>query len=175
MSARITIVYFSATDHVRQLAEAVAQGASDDGAEVRLRAVEDASHADLEWANGFAFGTPARYGLPAGELKTFIDTLVPLWKDGKLRNKVATSFVSSQNEHGGQESTVLALNNAFYHWGAIIVGPDSSEEESREVGANPYGTSYPSGGDDGEVPEPFLLAARRQGARVSAYAAKLAA
>jgi multimeric flavodoxin WrbA len=44
-----------------------------------------------------------------------------LWGQGKLISKVATSFTSSQTDHGGQESTILALNNTFYHLGAIVL------------------------------------------------------
>jgi multimeric flavodoxin WrbA len=36
---------------------------------------------------------------------------------GRLVDKVATAFTSSQTEHGGQESTTLALNNTLCHRG----------------------------------------------------------
>ena len=42
-------------------------------------------------------------------------------QEGKLINKVVTAFTSSQTPHGGQESTILALNNTFYHWGSVIL------------------------------------------------------
>jgi multimeric flavodoxin WrbA len=32
---------------------------------------------------------------------------------GKLVDKVATAFTSSQTEHGGQEPTTLAVNNSL--------------------------------------------------------------
>src|SRR4051812_50083935 len=76
---------------------------------------------DLEWADGIAVGTPTRFGNVAAQLKMFLDQAGELWEQGKLINKVATSFTSSQTEHGGQESTILALNNTFYHWGGNVV------------------------------------------------------
>ena len=57
----------------------------------------------------------------AAQLKQFIDQAGKLWQQGKLADKVATSFTSSQTTHGGQESTILALNNTFYHWGMLIL------------------------------------------------------
>ena len=81
--SKIAVIYYSATGHVHRLAEAVANGAADAGADVRLRrvaelareevigrqdawhehyeatlgVVEEARLEDLEWAEGFAFGT----------------------------------------------------------------------------------------------------------------------
>src|SRR5690606_28095746 len=119
-----------------QMAEAAAEGARAAGAEVRLLKVAElapdaaidsnrawrahlmstryipiATPADLEWANGFLLGTPTRFGLPAAQLKQFIDTLGPIWTAGKLQNKAAGAFTGAGNLHGGQESTLLALQN----------------------------------------------------------------
>jgi NAD(P)H dehydrogenase (quinone) len=44
-----------------------------------------AAHDDLRWADGFAFGTPSRFGAPAAQLKQFIDTTGGLWVEGALR------------------------------------------------------------------------------------------
>ena len=81
----------------------------------------DARLEDIEWADGIAFGTPTRFGNVSAQLKLFLDLAGELWQQGRLVDKVATAFTSSQTEHGGQESTILALNNTLYHWGAIIV------------------------------------------------------
>ena len=86
-------------------------------------------------------GAPTRYGLPAAQLKQFLDQTGPLWGAGKLVNKVGGSFTASATAHGGQESTVLAINNTFYHWGSIIVGPGYADPVQFEAG-NPYGASH---------------------------------
>ena len=124
--ARIAVIYYSATGNVHALANAVAEGAESAGAEVRVRQVEeiaseqlisqnqhwgrhraavrdqpDATLADLEWADGIAFGTPTRFGNVAAQLKQFMDQAGDLWEEGKLADKLATSFTSSQTEHGG--------------------------------------------------------------------------
>jgi NAD(P)H dehydrogenase (quinone) len=143
---KIAVIYYSAYGHTYELAKALEEGARSVGAETRLRKVRElapeeviatqkgwadhriatqhvreASLDDLEWADGFAFGTPTRFGGPSAQLKQFIDTTGSLWQKGALADKAATSFSGAMNPHGGQESTILALNNVFYHWGAIIV------------------------------------------------------
>ena len=196
----IAVIYYSSTGHVHQLAHAVGEGAEETGAEVRIREVEElapeeviqsqdawnehyvaqkeepkATLDDLEWADGFAFGTPTRYGSMASQLKQFIDTTGPIWAAGKLANKPATSFTSAMNRHGGQESTILALNNVFYHWGSVIVAPGYTDPLLYASGGNPYGTSYVAGQDIAkELPEEIRTSARYQGRRLATFAAKLA-
>jgi NAD(P)H dehydrogenase (quinone) len=196
--SKIAVVYYSATGHVHEMAEAVVKGAKDAGAEVRLRRVvelapeevirrQDAWREhyertvplvaevaldDLEWADGLAFGTPTRFGLPAAQLKEFIDQTGAMWVKGRLANKVATSFTSSQNAHGGQESTLLALNNVFYHWGCVIVPPGYTHAVVAAAGGNPYGASYPAGAGDAVSAE-ALTAAHYQGYRLAQYAGRL--
>lgn len=200
MPTRIAVIYYSATGHVHALAEALAEGAAQEGAEVRLRRVaelapeeavranpawaehrdavadkvEVASIGDLDWADGYAFGTPTRFGNPTAQLKQFIDQAGPLWGQGKLADKAATSFTSAQNVHGGLESTILAVNNVFYHWGAVIVAPGYTDQRLFAAGGNPYGTAFASGpsGDD-PVTDPALTAARIQGGRLATFAGRI--
>jgi NAD(P)H dehydrogenase (quinone) len=125
---------------------------------------------ELEWADGIAFGSPTRFGNVAAQLKMFLDQAGTLWEQGKLINKVATSFVSSQTEHGGQESTILALNNTFYHWGAIVLPLGYTVREAFDGGGNPYGASY-TAGTRVAPPNPHTLAvAAAQGGRLARVA-----
>lgn len=195
--SNITIVYYSSTGHTYEVAKAVEAGALATGAQVRLRKVRElagpeaiaakpawAQHLeatkhvpeatldDLEWADGYVFGTPTRFGLPAAQLKQFIDTVGPIWSTGKLQDKAAAAFTGAGNAHGGQESTLLALHNMFYHWGSIIVPPGYTDASVRPAGGNPYGTSFTAGGP---LSAETLAAARYQGQRVARFAALLAA
>jgi NAD(P)H dehydrogenase (quinone) len=194
-SGRVLVAYYSATGHVHALARAVARGAEDAGAEVRLRHVEElapemlisanqawgrhrsevsqeptATLEDLEWADGLAFGTPTRFGNVAAQLKMFLDQAGELWEQGKLINKVATAFTASQTVHGGQESTILALNNTFYHWGAIVLPLGYTISEVFNGGGNPYGASYTSGTRVGPPHADAIAVATAQGRRLARVA-----
>ena len=195
MEARVAVIYYSATGNVYRLARAVAEGAEEAGAQVRLRQVEElfselaisqnqlwgrhrsettrvpaATLDDLEWCDGVAFGTPTRFGNVSAQLKQFIDQAGQLWQDGKLADKAATSFTSAQNVHGGQESTILALNNTLYHWGMVIVPLGYTVHEVFDAGGNPYGASFASGHSVGGPDERALAVARYQGKRLASYA-----
>ncbi|MFI6743121.1 NAD(P)H:quinone oxidoreductase [Nonomuraea sp. NPDC050451] len=193
----VAIIYYSATGTVHALARAAAEGAEKAGAHVRLRKVAEtappaaisanpawgrhiqdtadvaeAGLDDLAWADAVLFGTPTRFGNPASQLRAFIDTTGSLWFQGKLANKVYSAFTASNTAHGGQESTILALGNTFYHWGGIIVPPGYTDPIQFQSG-NPYGTSHVTGdGAPGDVP---LDAARYQARRVVDTAASLKA
>jgi NAD(P)H dehydrogenase (quinone) len=194
----LAVIYYSSTGNVHALAEALAEGASDAGAQVRLRRVAElapaeaidsnpawrahleatahipeATHDDLRWADGFAFGTPARYGNVSSQLKQFLDTTAALWAAGELADKPATAFTSAINRHGGNESTLLALYNTMHHWGAIVVPPGYTHEAFTNAGGNPYGVAHASGG--GPPGDDVLAAARHQGERLARIAQLLRA
>jgi len=133
------------------------------------RNVPEATPADIEWCDGYVFGSPTRFGLPAAQLKQFIDTLGPLWAQGKLQDKAAGAFTGAGNLHGGQESTLLALHNMFYHWGSIIVPVGYTDLSVKAAGGNPYGTSFNDGRGE-PLPELVLAAACHQGARIARFA-----
>src|SRR3954451_2359980 len=193
--ARVAVIYYSARGNTHALARGAAEGAEREGAEVRLRHVAelnqellisvkqywgrhrseiehlpDASVEDLQWADGIAFGSPTRFGNVAAQLKLFLDLAGELWQRGELIDKVTTAFTSSQTEHGGQESSILALNNTFYHWGAIVLPLGYTVHEVFNGGGNPYGTSFTSN-DHGSGPDEETLAvARAQGTRLARVA-----
>ena len=194
MSAKVAIIYYSATGTTYALARAIEEGAREVGAEVRLRKVhelapeeaiksnqgwaahrlesqniEEATLDDLRWADAIIFGTPTRYGLPTAQLKQFIDTTGGLWATGKLVNKIASSFTSAATMHGGHETTLTSLYNTFYHWGAIIVSPAYADPVQFQAG-NPYGTSFTSNNGELKPDETALAAARFQGKRVTEVA-----
>jgi NAD(P)H dehydrogenase (quinone) len=197
---RVAVIYYSATGDVHRLAHAVAQGAQAEGAEVRLRHVEEvasellisqnqhwgrhraevedepvATLDDLEWADGVALGTPTRFGNVAAQLKQFIDQAGRLWQEGKLADRVGTAFTASMTAHGGQESTILALNNTLYHWGMLILPLGYTVSEVFNAGGNPYGASYTSGKRVDGPDERAIAAARYQGQRLARYAAVIGA
>jgi hypothetical protein len=62
-----------------------------------------ATHDDLRWADGYAFGTPTRYGNVSSQLNAI-------------------------KRHGGNESTLLALYNTMHHWGAVVIAPGYTDD-----------------------------------------------
>ena len=131
----------------------------------------DTSEGLRNWADAVVFGTPTRYGNPASQLKQFIDTTGSMWLQGRLADKVYSAFVSAGTNHGGLESTLLALSNTFYHWGSIIV-PPAFADPVQFANGNPYGVSFAS--SNGTVPpdETALASARFQGRRTVEVAAQ---
>ena len=200
MTAKIAVVYYSATGTVHALAQAVAEGAASAGAEVRLRRVAELApdsaidqnplwrrHADattsipeaeiddLAWADAYAFGTPTRFGMPAAQLKQFIDQAGGLWQEGRLAGKPVTAFTSAYNRHGGNEATLLSLANVFYHWGCLIVPPGFTDPAVYAAGGNPYGASAVTGPTGDDLRTASLEAARYQGHRLARTTIRLRA
>jgi NAD(P)H dehydrogenase (quinone) len=196
-NVRLAIIYYSTYGTNHQMAEAAAEAARSTGAEVRLRKVretapegivagqdawraqaeksahiEEASNADLEWANAYLFSAPTRYGSAASQMRAFIDQTGPLWATGKLANKAASAMSSAQNPHGGQETTVQSLNNTFCHWGCVVVPPGYTDPITFQSGGNPYGVTVTANGEP--IPVPVLNAIRHQARRLVEVAGKLA-
>jgi NAD(P)H dehydrogenase (quinone) len=195
-SPKIAIIFYSTYGTNHAIAEAAAKAAEAAGAEVRLRRIpetapqevvagQDAwkaqadktadipevSHDDMEWADGYFISAPTRYGVSASQLRAFIDTLGPLWLEGKLANKTFTATTSAQNAHGGQETTLIGLYTTAIHWGAILVTPGYTDQSIFAAGGNPYGYSASAGAFDaaGEA------AVAHQARRLVEITAKLAA
>jgi NAD(P)H dehydrogenase (quinone) len=194
--ARIAIVYYSTYGTNHQVAEAAAEAARAAGAEVRLRRIPEtapaevvasqeawkaqfdkaqdipeASADDMEWANGYFFISPTRFGTVASQMRAFIDTLGGLWFAGKLANKTFTAATSAQNPHGGQESTLLGLYTTAMHWGSVIVAPGFTDQSVFDAGGNPYGFSTTPGALD----DKGRAAVAHQAKRLVEMTAKLAA
>jgi NAD(P)H dehydrogenase (quinone) len=183
---KIAVVFHSATGNTAELADAVASGAEEAGAETRVRRVRElwpaddgaggsdvllAELSDLEWADAFAFGTPTRFGLVSAELKAFLDQAGPLWQRGALVDKAVTAFTGAHTEHGGHETTIASLHNVFTHWGCVIVPLGYTHPAVFRTG-NPYGSSWRF--HEGTGPDDETLAvARHQGHRLATVAARL--
>ncbi|MDB4873834.1 MAG: flavoprotein WrbA [Gemmatimonadetes bacterium] len=196
-NARVAVIYYSTYGHNHQMAEVAADAAKAAGAEVRLRKVretappaviegqapwkahveatahvQEASTDDMEWANAYFFSCPTRFGVVASQLRVFIDTLGPIWAQGKLANKAVTAMTSALNAHGGQETTLISLYTTMMHWGAIIVPPGYSDPSLYAAGGNPYGVSLTAGNDP--IGEESKTAIRYQAKRLVEFAEKLA-
>ena len=166
---KLSIIYYSGFGTGHAMASRLEETAVSLGAEVRRRRVREtapdevvqsvdawAAHAasvadepvaepaDLDWADAVIMGSGTRYGHVTSQLQSFIDTLGPLWQEGKLADKVYAAFTSSQTLHGGQETTLEAMNTTFAHFGGIIVPPGYTDAV-KFVDGNPYGVGKVTG------------------------------
>lgn len=198
-TVKILIAFYSRNGNTAALAEAIAEGARAEGAEVTLRRADELvseqiiasvpgwkesrealkakyqvpTAADAESADAIILGTPTRFGNVSSELKAYLDSLGDLWFRGALVNKVGGTFVTTSTTHGGNESTHLTLYNVMAHLGMIIVPPGYSDPIYFQAGT-PYGASSVSGANSDQPPtENDLAAARHQGKRTAQIAAKI--
>ena len=198
--ARVLVLYYSSYGHVETMAGAVAEGARDGGAEVDIKRVPElvpeevarSSHykldqpaaiaqiSDLEAYDAIIVGVGTRYGRMAAQMANFWDGTGGLWAQGKLVGKVGAAFTSTASQHGGQETTLMAIHTMLFHQGMIEVGlPYSFKGQlslAEVTGGTPYGASTLAGADGSrQVSDNELDGARYLGRHVAQIAAKLAA
>jgi NAD(P)H dehydrogenase (quinone) len=197
---KVLVLYYSSYGHIERMAEAVAEGVRDAGAEVVIKRVPELVSEEVARKSGYKldqkapiatveelpdydaiiFGSGTRYGVVTSQLRNFIDQTGGLWAKGALVGKVASAFTSSASQHGGQETTILTLIPTMLHQGMVVVGLPYSFQGQMGVdevkGGSPYGASTITGADGSRMPsETELAGARFQGKHVAQIAAKLAA
>jgi NAD(P)H dehydrogenase (quinone) len=201
MATNLLIAFYSRGGSTEALANALAEGARAQGAEVRLRRArefvgpeimakapgwaegaarmnalyEAPTEADAEWADAIAFGSPTRFGNVSAELKAYIDGLGGLWFGGKLVGKAGSVFCATGGAHGGAESTLLSLYNPMAHLGLIIVPLGYGDPIMFRAGT-PYGAHAAVDGQHvTKVGDDELEVARYQGKRLTQVATALKA
>lgn len=202
MSTKVQVIFYSMYGHVYRMAEAVAEGAKNAGAEVSLLQVPElipddvlekygakaarasfakipvASVDKLPEAHAIIFGTPTRFGNMVAQMRNFLDQTGPLWMKGALIGKVGSVFASTGTQHGGQETTITSFHSTLLHHGMVIVGVPYSEPGLTYMGeisgGTPYGATTMAGADGSRQPsENELKVARYQGKHVAEIAGKL--
>jgi len=196
--AKVLVLYYSAYGHIETMAQAVADGAREAGAQVDIKRVPEtvpddvarSSHFKLDQAAPIArvdelesydaiiLGTGTRYGRLSAQMAAFLDQTGALWSRGALNGKVGGAFVSTASQHGGQETTLFSLITNLLHLGLIPVGlPYSFQGQLKldEVtGGSPYGATTIAASDGSRQPsENELAGARFQGKHIAQIAAKL--
>lgn len=162
----ILVLYYSRHGSLREMANQIARGIEQGGAQARIRTVppvspdhqatappipaEGAPYAtidDLVECIGLALGSPTRFGNMAAPLKYFLDGTSPLWLSGALVGKAAAVFTSTSSLHGGQETTLTSMMLPLLHHGMVIVGLPYTEAGLMRTtsGGTPYGASHVAG------------------------------
>ncbi|WP_158802908.1 MULTISPECIES: NAD(P)H:quinone oxidoreductase [unclassified Acidisoma] len=198
--AKVLVLYYSTYGHIERMAEAVAEGAREAGAEVAIRRVPEtvpeaaatANHFKLNQAaqvanieeladyDAIIIGSATRFGRITSQMASFLDQAGGLWMRGALNGKVGAAFTSTGTQHGGQETTLFSLITNLLHFGMVVVGLPYSFAGQMKLdeitGGSPYGASTIAGTDGSRQPsENELAGARFQGKHVAEVAAKLAA
>ncbi len=198
---KILVLYYSSYGHTAKMAEAVAEGIREGGAEAVIRHVAETAPQEVVESAGFqqmeghsciggpdelaeydgiVVGSPTRYGRMTSQMAAFWDQTGGLWQKGALIGKVGAAFTSTASQHGGQETTLWSILNNLLHMGMTVVGLDYGFQDQMgtdEVkGGAPYGATTIAGGDGSRQPsETDLAGARYLGKRVAQTAAKLGA
>ncbi|MFO1152299.1 MAG: NAD(P)H:quinone oxidoreductase [Rhodospirillales bacterium] len=196
---KVPILYYSSYGHIERMAEAVAEGVREAGAEVTIKRVPELVPEDVARKSGFKldqtapiasvqelpeydaiiFGTPTRFGNMCSQMRNFLDQTGGHWLKGALIGKVGSVFASTATQHGGQETTITSFHTTLLHQGMVIVGVPYSAKglvNMEEItGGTPYGATTLANGDGSRSPSANELElARFQGHHVARIAAKLA-
>ena len=196
--AKILVLYYSSYGHIERMANAIAEGAREAGAQADVKRVPEtvpraaaekahfkldqaapvAAIADLADYDAIILGTGTRFGRISGQMAAFLDQAGGLWQSGKLVGKVGAAFTSSGTQHGGQETTLFSIITNLLHFGMVIVGLpysfDGQMGHDEVKGGAPYGATTIAGGDGSRQPSEVELAgARFQGRHVAEITAKL--
>jgi NAD(P)H dehydrogenase (quinone) len=197
---KVLVLYYSSYGHIETMAEAVAAGAREAGAQVDIKrvpetvpeAVAKAAHfkldqkapiarvEDLADYDAVIVGTGTRFGRMSSQMASFLDQAGGLWAKGALNGKVGGAFTSTATQHGGQETTLFSIITNLLHFGMVVVGLDygyAGQMTLDEItGGSPYGATTIAGGTGQRQPsENELAGARYQGRKIAETATKLAA
>ena len=118
--ARVLVIYHTRTGNTEAMAEAVAEGAREAGAEVVVKKVQDTTMDDLLAADAVAVGSPTYYGTMAAEVKQLLDESVEI--HGSLEGKAGAAFSSAGGVGGGQQTTVVDILAALLIHGMVVQG-----------------------------------------------------
>ncbi|MET0280428.1 MAG: NAD(P)H:quinone oxidoreductase [Steroidobacteraceae bacterium] len=196
--SKVLVLYYSAYGHIETMAQAVAEGAREAGAEVDIKRVPElvaeevavrshyklsqpapvATIEELATYDAIILGTGTRFGRLSSQMAAFLDQAGGLWARGALNGKVGGAFTSTATQHGGQEVTLFSLITNLLHFGMVVVGMDygyaGQMTLSEITGGSPYGASTIAGGDGSRQPSASELdGARYQGRKIAELANKL--
>lgn len=197
--AKVLVLYYSSYGHIETMAHAFAEGVREvEGVTVDVKRVPETAPAEVVAAAHFktdqpapeatveelgdydaiVIGTGTRYGRMTSQMAAFWDKTGPLWAKGAFNGKVGAAFTSTASQHGGQETTLMAIHTSFFHLGMVVVGLPYTYQglfELDEVaGGTPYGASTLAGGKGERRPSANELGgARHQGRTVAEVARKL--
>lgn len=123
----VAVVYHSGFGHTSTLADAVAAGVGDAGADVTVMHVEDMTDQDwdvLDGIDAMIFGSPTYMGNVSAGFQAFAEKTGRRCMDGTWRDKVAAGFTNSGAKSGDKLATLnsLAIFAAQHHMHWVNLG-----------------------------------------------------
>ncbi len=162
---KVLIVVASQTGRTARMAEAVADGAREAGAEAEVRRAEDARPEELEQADAVILGSGVHMGGIESSMRAFFERAAPLWVQGRLHGKLGAAFVSvGAGARGGGELALLSLLANLAEHGMILVPMHNRQEGFAAAGCHwgPVAWTNPRRGEAGPT-EGHLRASRAHG------------
>jgi NAD(P)H dehydrogenase (quinone) len=170
----ILIVVASQTGRTARMAEAVAEGAREEGAEVLVRNADEASHEDLLGAQAVILGSGVHMGGIESSMCRFFEKSSSLWLEGRLVGKVGAVFASAGlGARGGAELALLSMLANLAEHGMLLVSMPNRLPGFAEGGCHwgPIAWTSPRNRVPGPTPD-HLAAARDHGRHVAACTAR---
>ena len=131
----LAIAYHSGFGHTAVLADAVAAGASEAGADVTVIAVDRMTETDwdiLDAADGIVFGSATYMGNVSAGFQTFAEQTGRRCMNGTWRDKIAAGFTNSGAKSGDKLNTLVSLavfaSQHHMHW--VSLGLDAGWKSS---------------------------------------------
>ncbi|MBD9629324.1 flavodoxin family protein [Pseudomonas sp. PDM19] len=121
----IAIVYHSASGRTERIAQTIASGArSVPGCEVHLLKAQELIEQPqaLLACHGLILGSPTYLGGVSAPLKALMDATGPLWRQQKLRGRLAAGFTVSALPAGDKQSTLISLFTFCMQHGMLWAG-----------------------------------------------------
>jgi len=171
---RVLVVVASATGRTARMAEAVAAGAVEAGADATVRRADACSEADLAAADAVILGSGVHMGGIESSMRVFFERMAPLWLSGALVGKLGAAFVSAgAGARGGAELALLSLLANLAEHGMLLVSMPNRLEAFGAGGCHwgPVAWTNPRSGRSGPIEE-HLVAARAHGRHVAQCAAR---
>jgi len=187
---KILIVFYSMYGHIFKMANAAVEGVNEEGGQGILKQVAElmpeeqwhenvrkakeamkdipvaSPQEDLKGIDGLIVATPTRFGNMTSQMRNFWDQTGGAWMEGTLIGKPAAVITSSNTQHGGQETTIIATMFTLLHHGCVLVGLPYSFKEQMTMeeisGGSPYGVSTIAGTQGERMPSLNELACKWQ-------------
>jgi NAD(P)H dehydrogenase (quinone) len=142
----VAVAYHSRFGHTAVLADAVAAGAGEAGADVSVIALDRMTDADwdiLDGADGIIFGSATYMGNVSAGFQTFAEQTGRRCLNGTWRDKVAAGFTNSGAKSGDKVNTLMSLAifaaQHHMHWVNLGLGAGWNSSAGSENDLNRLG------------------------------------